>query len=123
MRASPESGRSTVYSTRSVVDFPAPFGPSRPVMRPSSARRLTSRTAFTAPKLFERRSTSITRATSRSRPRRRQEERHRPRGLRARHLEVLLATALDELRHHPVHARRADLPMTEAGELEVQAVR
>ena len=39
---------------RSVVDLPAPLGPSSPVMRPSAAARLTSRTAATAPKRLRR---------------------------------------------------------------------
>ena len=60
IRALPESGRSTVYNIRSVVDLPAPLGPSSPVMRPSAALKLTSRTASTAPKRLARASTSIT---------------------------------------------------------------
>ena len=60
MRARPASGRSTVYSMRKVVDFPAPLGPSRPVIRPSAALKLTSRTAATLPKRLASDSTSIT---------------------------------------------------------------
>jgi len=62
MSASPASGRSTVYSMRSVVDLPAPFGPRSPVMRPSAARKLTSRTAATAPNRFDSPRASITAA-------------------------------------------------------------
>ena len=45
MNASPASGLSTVYNMRSVVDLPAPFGPSKPVIWPSRALKLTPRTA------------------------------------------------------------------------------
>ncbi len=47
MSASPWSGFSTVYSMRSVVDLPAPFGPNNPVIWPSRAAKLTPRTAAT----------------------------------------------------------------------------
>ena len=43
----PASGAISPASMRSVVVLPAPFGPSRPVMRPSGALKLTSRTACT----------------------------------------------------------------------------
>ena len=50
--AVPESGTSTVYRMRSVVDLPAPFGPSKPLILPSGASKLTPRTARTLPKDF-----------------------------------------------------------------------
>src|SRR5690606_7687027 len=55
----PRSGRIRVESMRRVVVWPAPLGPSRPVMRPSSARKLTPSTAFTLPKALCRSRTSI----------------------------------------------------------------
>ena len=54
MNASPASGLSTVYNMRSVVDLPAPFGPNNPVICPSRALKLTSRTAATLPKDLNR---------------------------------------------------------------------
>jgi hypothetical protein len=44
---------------RSVVDFPAPFGPRKPVTRPGSAVKVTSSTAVKAPYFLVRDSTSI----------------------------------------------------------------
>ena len=44
---SPLSGFITAYSILSVVVFPAPFGPSRPVIAPSCATKLTPSTAVT----------------------------------------------------------------------------
>ena len=38
----PRSGFSSVYSMRSVVVLPAPLGPSRPVISPSRALKVTS---------------------------------------------------------------------------------
>src|SRR5829696_3740509 len=46
-RIVPASGVMSAASMRSVVVLPAPFGPSRPVMRPFGASKLTSRTAWT----------------------------------------------------------------------------
>ena len=46
-RTLPWSGDISVYSMRSVVVLPAPFGPSRPVISPSRAVKLTPRTACT----------------------------------------------------------------------------
>jgi hypothetical protein len=45
-RIVPASGVMSAASMRSVVVLPAPFGPSRPVMRPFGASKLTSRTAW-----------------------------------------------------------------------------
>src|SRR3990167_364517 len=47
----PDSGDIRVYSMRSVVVLPAPLGPSRPVISPSRAVKLTPCTAFTRPVL------------------------------------------------------------------------
>src|SRR5437763_3164803 len=41
-----------------VVDLPAPFGPMRPVIRPTGAEKLTSATAWIPPKRTDRPSTS-----------------------------------------------------------------
>jgi len=46
MLALPVSGCIKVARIRNVVDLPAPFEPSRPVMLPSVAEKLTSVTAF-----------------------------------------------------------------------------
>ena len=45
--AVPEVGRSSVVSIRSVVVLPAPFGPRKPTISPSSTVRSTPRTACT----------------------------------------------------------------------------
>src|SRR5688572_24886167 len=45
----PSSGFISVYSMRKVVVLPAPLGPSRPVISPSRAAKLTPSTAFTTP--------------------------------------------------------------------------
>jgi hypothetical protein len=42
MVTDPESGRSSVASTRMVVVLPAPFGPSSPVTSPEGAVKVTS---------------------------------------------------------------------------------
>src|SRR6185437_3353532 len=44
---------------RNVVVLPAPFGPSRPVISPSRAVKVTPSTAFTSPKALCRFLTSI----------------------------------------------------------------
>ena len=46
-RALPASGRVSVVSTRTVVDLPAPFGPSRPKIVPASTDRLRPSSART----------------------------------------------------------------------------
>jgi hypothetical protein len=43
MVAVPESGALSPQSNRSVVDFPAPFGPRKPVTVPGWQAKLTSR--------------------------------------------------------------------------------
>src|SRR5262245_5553567 len=55
----PLSGLITAYSIRSVVVFPAPFGPRSPVMAPFSAVKLTPFTAVTVPNCFRSWSTRI----------------------------------------------------------------
>src|SRR5699024_7003624 len=47
--ASPDVGLVSPRSMRSVVDFPAPFGPMRPVPVPGSTVKLTSLTACFSP--------------------------------------------------------------------------
>ena len=47
--AVPEVIDSSVVSMRTVVDFPAPFGPRKPNTSPASTLRSTPRTASTAP--------------------------------------------------------------------------
>src|SRR5258708_7386158 len=47
MVARPEVDRARPSRTRMVVDFPAPFGPRNPVMRPGASRKVRSSTAVT----------------------------------------------------------------------------
>src|SRR5690348_4254544 len=49
MVALPASGRVSPTMIRRVVDFPAPFGPRKPVTRPGEAVKLTSSTARVVP--------------------------------------------------------------------------
>src|SRR5690349_8566158 len=49
MVALPASGRVSPTMIRRVVDFPAPFGPRKPVTRPGRAVKLTSSTASVVP--------------------------------------------------------------------------
>src|SRR5215467_14400553 len=49
MVARPESGRARPTSSRMVVDFPAPFGPRNPVIRPGTRSKVRSSTAVTVP--------------------------------------------------------------------------
>jgi len=49
MVARPESGVARPSSSRMVVDFPAPFGPRNPVMRPGASSKDRSLTAVTVP--------------------------------------------------------------------------
>src|SRR5689334_23730992 len=49
MVARPEVGRARPSRTRMVVDFPAPFGPRNPVIRPGASRNVRSSTAVMAP--------------------------------------------------------------------------
>src|SRR5690348_10390980 len=121
--ASPASGFNTVYRIRSVVDLPAPFGPRRPVIFPSWARRLTSRTALTLPNDFRRWAASIKRVPhSWGRPVDRNEEGCRLVVACARDIESRYGGTIDELLHHPVYARRGELPVTEILQDDVQAV-
>ena len=52
-RVTPFVGRSRPVIIRSVVDFPAPFGPSNPYTWPRATLKEKSSTAFTSPKVFE----------------------------------------------------------------------
>ena len=45
----PDVGRSSPMIMRMVVDFPAPFGPRKPVTRPASTVKLTPATAVLSP--------------------------------------------------------------------------
>src|SRR5579862_8338775 len=58
--ACPSVGATSVPIMRSVVVFPAPLGPSSPVIAPSGARNVTSFTAWTGPKAFASAWVSIT---------------------------------------------------------------
>jgi hypothetical protein len=49
MVARPEVGVARPSSSRMVVDFPAPFGPRNPVMRPGASSKDRSLTAVTVP--------------------------------------------------------------------------
>src|SRR5580765_1603438 len=49
MVARPEGGAARPSSSRMVVDFPAPFGPRNPVMRPGASSKVRSLTAVTVP--------------------------------------------------------------------------
>src|SRR5216684_6876181 len=49
MVARPEVGVARPSSSRMVVDFPAPFGPRNPVMRPGASSKVRSLTAVTVP--------------------------------------------------------------------------
>src|ERR1700704_4441576 len=49
MVARPEVGSARPSSSRMVVDFPAPFGPRNPVMRPGASSKDRSLTAMTVP--------------------------------------------------------------------------
>src|SRR4051794_21973270 len=57
-RISPDDGPSRPVSISSVVDFPAPFGPSNAVT-PGSIEKLTSDTATTSPYHLDRLRTTI----------------------------------------------------------------
>jgi hypothetical protein len=60
MQALPLSGDRTPYSMRRQVDLPAPLGPSKPVISPFLAVKLTCLTASTAPKRLHKSLASIT---------------------------------------------------------------
>ena len=64
-RTVPADGRASPQSIRSIVDFPAPFGPSSAVT-PGPISKLTSDTATSAPNHFE--TPSATRRGSRRSP-------------------------------------------------------
>src|SRR5690348_12841451 len=49
MVARPEVGLARPSSSRMVVDFPAPFGPRNPVIRPGASSKVRSLTAVTVP--------------------------------------------------------------------------
>src|SRR6266581_8243222 len=49
MVARPEVGSARPSSNRMVVDFPAPFGPRNPVIRPGASSKVRSLTAVTVP--------------------------------------------------------------------------
>src|SRR5262245_58338059 len=120
--ASPSSGLSTVYNMRSVVDLPAPFGPSRPVICPSRALKLTPRTATTLPNDLHSPRASNIGTPSRCRTCEGDEERHGRNLQRTTRIEGLRTSRLDEFRHHAIHAGHADLPVAVAGDDHVFAV-
>src|SRR5688572_1536454 len=105
--ASPAFGLSTVYSMRSVVDLPAPFAPSSPVICPSRAMKLTPRTAATLPKdLVSSRASSMWLGCG---SRQGREERHRFELPGALRIEILRGAGDDEAREDAVDARCAEL--------------
>src|SRR6266700_7487788 len=59
MVARPEVGVARPSSSRMVVDFPAPFGPRNPVMRPGASSKDRSLTAVTVPYRLVSASTAI----------------------------------------------------------------
>jgi hypothetical protein len=59
MVAVPASGATSPASIRSVVVFPAPFGPRNPVTSPGAALKLSPSTAVTRPNRFVRPETTI----------------------------------------------------------------
>src|SRR5688572_3396049 len=122
MNASPLSGLRTVYNMRSVVDLPAPLGPSDPVICPSRAAKLTLRTAVTLPNdLYSPRASSI-RHSSRRGTGERGEERHWRQLLRTAHVEIFRRAGADEARHHAIHAGCGDLAVAMTGNDHVFAV-
>src|SRR3569832_1642686 len=64
----PESGVSSPQIIRKVVVLPEPFGPRKPVMRPSSTLMVRSLTTRLSPKLLFRPSTSMARRLGASSP-------------------------------------------------------
>src|SRR6187397_773172 len=104
-RTCPESGRISVYSMRSVVVLPAPFGPSRPVISPSRATKLTPATACTLPNdLWRSRTSSMS-----GLPTVRGDEGRRLAELvQARDVELGGVGGLDELGGEPRHAAARD---------------
>src|SRR5262245_42440827 len=98
---------------RSVVLLPAPFGPSRPVMRLSGATKLTSSTATTLPNRLWSWRASITSAASRRRAAERQEERRRTQIGEASGVErgkgLRIRGETQEAREHAVDAGLHDL--------------
>src|SRR5947199_4820704 len=65
-RASPDVGRNTPASMRSIVVFPAPSGPTRPNSSPDSTSNVTPSTAVTRPKRRVSVSTAIAGAAERA---------------------------------------------------------
>src|SRR5690348_2991366 len=120
MNASPWSGFNTVYSMRSVVDLPAPFGPNNPVICPSRAEKLTPRTASILPKDLSRRRAST--LAARCRPRQRDEDRRGLGLLGAVRVEILRGAGHHEVRDDAVHTRRAELAVPMTGDHDVFAV-
>src|SRR5471030_1681773 len=97
-RADPRVGTTRVAIMRSVVVLPAPLGPRSPVMKPSGAVKLTSRTASTSPKRFARSRVSIKLG-----PQRQDEERAR---------DALEAFAVERARVAVAHERLDEVRRT-----------
>src|SRR6478735_3602358 len=124
MNASPASGVSTVYSMRRVVDLPAPFGPNNPVICPSRALKLTSRTAAILPNDLTRpRASNMDLAARSGRgPGERDEERHGFEFFRATRVESFGAARVYEGADDAVDAGRAELSVTMTGDNHMLAV-
>ncbi len=119
MSASPASGRSTVYSMRSVVDLPAPFGPRRPGDAAVGGAEADLAHRGHRPEPFGQRRASITAAV----PLNGGEERQRHGTPRAAGIEPGDAGAATNCASTPVHARRGELAVAQALEAQRQAVR
>src|SRR5688572_24525428 len=123
MSASPASGLSTVYNMRSVVDLPAPLGPNNPVIWPSRATNFTPRTAATLPKDLNRpRASNMDEDSSRAWPGQCDEKRHGLELFGAAGIEPRGRAGVDECRHDPVDAGRAELSVPVSGHDHVPAV-
>src|SRR5436190_7209106 len=122
--ASPASGVSTVYSMRSVVDLPAPFGPNNPVICPSRALKLTSRTAAILPNDLTRpRASNMTfPVRSGRRPGQRDEERHGFELVRAIGVERFGAARSHAVANDAVDTRSTELSVAVAGNDHMFAV-
>ena len=119
MRALPPSGVSTPYSMRSVVDLPAPFGPSSPVICAVGARETTPR----APPRWRRIACTARDASIMARvpsSRRRTAPDGAARGRRHRALRV---GGIEKCGHQPRHAAGRELAVPFAGEHQMAMAR
>src|SRR5579864_7631557 len=104
--ARPDVGAMSVVSIRMSVDFPAPFGPSRPKTSPSSTSKVTPLTAVKSPKRLTRSRTSM--ACIDDLPRDRQQD---VRGLANRQAAIAIVGAQPDLERPDVALGPADIPL------------